>query len=303
MLSDRLRARQEGEIRRAMSRLNKAKREELLLLMGTPPDLSRVPASFWASLEDDTTALLLLLLLAMHDQAADRIETGVGQRLDPTARLQAATTFAEKRAGLIGKGVARSTKKRLESAAKKLKAGKIKSLGETQLRRVIGNQHATDIGITETSNANATGEIDAVNKIRTGKAPPTLDNGPLDKAPEIIAKWVTERDGRVCPICIPLRNKPESVWRRFFPEGPPAHPRCRCDIDYQAGGRQVSPRKTGPPDNLTIVQAGELLADKGYTLQGGAGFDLKAGHANYFVTKPTGGRVVMSSAEIKRIIR
>lgn len=43
--------------------------------------------------------------------------------------------------------------------------------------------------------------------------------------------WYTRLDERVCPICAPLHGVPE---RRngTFPggfDGPPAHPRCRCD--------------------------------------------------------------------------
>jgi len=44
--------------------------------------------------------------------------------------------------------------------------------------------------------------------------------------------WNTENDEIVakCPICYPLNNKPESVWAERYPDGAPAHPRCRCDI-------------------------------------------------------------------------
>jgi hypothetical protein len=31
-----------------------------------------------------------------------------------------------------------------------------------------------------------------------------------------------------CPICGPLDGTPESVWGAEFPDGPPAHVRCRC---------------------------------------------------------------------------
>lgn len=45
--------------------------------------------------------------------------------------------------------------------------------------------------------------------------------------------WRTERDGRVCPVCRPLDGQPEPVWRNTAPAGPPAHPNCRCWLDYQ----------------------------------------------------------------------
>lgn len=43
-------------------------------------------------------------------------------------------------------------------------------------------------------------------------------------------EWITEGDGNVCPICRPLNGKLSSVWRLVAPGGPPAHPRCRCDL-------------------------------------------------------------------------
>jgi len=46
-------------------------------------------------------------------------------------------------------------------------------------------------------------------------------------------RWHTEGDGHVCPICRPLNRAPESVWADRIPAGPPAHPNCRCWLDYQ----------------------------------------------------------------------
>jgi hypothetical protein len=40
--------------------------------------------------------------------------------------------------------------------------------------------------------------------------------------------WTTDNDDLVCATCGPLHNKSEDVWLADYPEGPPAHPRCRC---------------------------------------------------------------------------
>ena len=44
--------------------------------------------------------------------------------------------------------------------------------------------------------------------------------------------WNTEADEIVqkCPICYPLNNTTEEVWGERYPDGAPAHPRCRCDV-------------------------------------------------------------------------
>lgn len=38
--------------------------------------------------------------------------------------------------------------------------------------------------------------------------------------------WRTSNDERVCPVCGP--NEGRAEWDWTFPDGPPAHPRCRC---------------------------------------------------------------------------
>jgi hypothetical protein len=42
--------------------------------------------------------------------------------------------------------------------------------------------------------------------------------------------WFTRDDELVCPICEPLNEKPQEVWSQVFPDGAPAHVRCRCDV-------------------------------------------------------------------------
>jgi hypothetical protein len=46
------------------------------------------------------------------------------------------------------------------------------------------------------------------------------------------AIFKTEADSRVCPICSPMHNQSESIWRVKFPSGPPLHPRCRCWLHW-----------------------------------------------------------------------
>ena len=46
--------------------------------------------------------------------------------------------------------------------------------------------------------------------------------------------WETLRDELVCPICGPLNGLPEDDWAVRFPDGPPAHPNCRCSTSLSA---------------------------------------------------------------------
>jgi len=47
--------------------------------------------------------------------------------------------------------------------------------------------------------------------------------------------WNTENDEIVkrCPICYPLNGKTDDVWSEKYPDGAPAHPRCRCDVSIR----------------------------------------------------------------------
>jgi hypothetical protein len=53
----------------------------------------------------------------------------------------------------------------------------------------------------------------------------------LDYGVEMRRVWFTLRDSLVCPICGPLHGMPESVWEIQYPDGPPAHPNCRCSTE------------------------------------------------------------------------
>lgn len=41
-------------------------------------------------------------------------------------------------------------------------------------------------------------------------------------------RWLAAEDERMCEICASLDHTLEDIWRLQFPEGPPAHPNCRC---------------------------------------------------------------------------
>lgn len=56
------------------------------------------------------------------------------------------------------------------------------------------------------------------------------------EVPEYFANGVLVHN---CPICGPLEGAPEEEWRAEFPNGPPAHPRCRCSssIRFETPGQ------------------------------------------------------------------
>ena len=45
-------------------------------------------------------------------------------------------------------------------------------------------------------------------------------------------RWYTAEDERVCDICGPLNGAPIEVFGGWAANGPPAHPNCRCFLEW-----------------------------------------------------------------------
>lgn len=87
---------------------------------------------------------------------------------------------------------------------------------------LLSPARASDIAVTETTRANSKAERAAAEDFE--RANPGV---------KIVAYWVTENDSRVCVRCSSLDGDPESVWLRELPDGPPAHPNCRCWLTWE----------------------------------------------------------------------
>lgn len=99
--------------------------------------------------------------------------------------------------------------------------GSIPGEGRGWVDTWLGQETAKSVAITEVTRATTQAERAATKRYsdRTGVT--------------LLAFWTTENDARVCPICMPLNDKPEASWDSKFPLGPPAHPRCRCWITWR----------------------------------------------------------------------
>lgn len=75
-------------------------------------------------------------------------------------------------------------------------------------------------------------EMIAVTEVTRASAMATNQHQELlaDEGVEMRRIWNTNHDSLVCEICGPLNGLPEEDWQVMFPQGPPAHPRCRCNI-------------------------------------------------------------------------
>lgn len=196
---------------------------------GSPPDPRNVPLEVWDRIareqRDETAAALLLLFMA---SASSHVQSGLGTAPDPalTALLaQRGAAWARPRAAEVGQGWAETGREMLlRTAAEQDRAlaepgGKPLPGGTwlVRLQQAFGPDRAAALAITGTTEAQTAGGDAGM-----------LAAGLLSAAD----LWITEKDERVCPVCNPLHNTQRRVWARFQPNGPPAHPRCRCHILY-----------------------------------------------------------------------
>jgi hypothetical protein len=132
----------------------------------------------------------------------------------------AAGAWARLHATDIEKELDKTTQKVLREAAQAYldTPGMTRGELEAKLKPAFGEARAESIATTEITRANAA----AVNELK--------DHYEERYALQYERIWQTNADEMVCDICRPLNGKPESEWGDKYPDGAPAHPRCRCAI-------------------------------------------------------------------------
>ncbi len=200
-----------------LGRLSAKHRRELAALLGAPPDVANVPASFWERVRRETEEELLAMLLLIY--IASATQHGLGSERASTLGL----TWAASRASEVARGYSEHSRDRTNTAGREWReqtdrgdAPSKAAVGD-RLVSVFGPSRVEGIAVSETTNAVSAGGEAAVEEL--------VGIDELDT-------WFTEGDGKVCPICRPLHGKKRGVWSRKFPSGPGAHPGCRCWIHY-----------------------------------------------------------------------
>lgn len=179
--------------------------------------------------------LLLLLLLPIWEDAAEQLlEAGglqpgrrvVGSPAEPRVIFAPSQSEIRIDAVLGAQGQARTaaqqivanTRNRLNEAFGAVLSNDLTEAEfQALLDKLFGAERAESISITETTRA------------RTGG----FENGRgyfAERGLPLLAVWQVTKDERLCKVCRPLHGQPESAWKLSFPDGPPAHPRCRCTL-------------------------------------------------------------------------
>ena len=214
-------ARAKDEIERELLRLLKealgSQFEEILRLLGDPPDLTKLPPDFWTKLTAEMAAKARPILEKAARQAAKRmiVEEGIG--VDWTLVAEDAARWASQYSYELVTGITNTTQRILRDNVARFIQEPGRTIGDLakDLEPCFGKMRAQMIGVTETTRAFSEG---------TNITQKRLEESDI----RMTRIWNTCVDEIVCPVCGPLEGKPETEWANNFPTGPPAHPNCRC---------------------------------------------------------------------------
>lgn len=187
----------------------------------------RIPEGEWQRQERELAALLLLLLdevfIAGAEGVLSRGSLSGLATIDERTISAASGKWSERIANdLAARGV-RNTRTYLNDGG--------------SLEVAYGRERAESLSVTEITRARVAGEREVLAELeRQGRI--ALAGSGLAAAAlgTVTTYWRTEKDAKVCPICRPLDGTDQFRWEQDFPFGPPAHPRCRCELDYQLEG-------------------------------------------------------------------
>lgn len=199
----------ESSFARRVAKLMTRHRKELTRIAGSPPDPAKVPPEFWQKIEREMQEEIFLLLLLTFDASSLQHQPADGFAQFQTESVeQFGKQWSDARSRDVGQGYAENTQKRLETI-------------ETpeDLTRLFGPDRAEGIAISEVTDAATAGSEE------TKRVAGEISDDDI---------WRTSEQDNVCPICRPLNRTRRPVWSLKFPNGPRAHYRCNCWIEYAA---------------------------------------------------------------------
>ncbi|WP_437187832.1 hypothetical protein SH668x_001243 [Planctomicrobium sp. SH668] len=209
----------EAKYQMKADQLSAKHRRELVSLMGSPPDINKVPRMFWLKVKEEEEALLLLLLGSVY---LDSSQFHGGNNL---LAQRGSEIFASKRANAVSSSyVENSYAKAMVSQRQQISANPGSSL-----TRMAAVEIADKIFSPVRNRGIITTEVTAASVAGGERA--AADNGAIST----LDLWITnanESQSGVCKRCEPLHETPRQFWQRVHPAGPPIHPSCKCRIRY-----------------------------------------------------------------------
>ena len=196
--------------------------DEILELLGDPPDLTKIPLEFWSSLTASMATTVRPVLERAAQEAAKRLVLDPGIGVDWSLVAEDAAQWASQYSYNLVTNLTDTTRRVLQEKVTQFIREPGRTIGDLTkdlLEAGFSETRAQMIAVTETTRAFAEGEKLAVAQAR-------------EYGFVMVAIWHTNRDELVCQICAPADGKPEGEWG--LATGPPAHPRCRCWIGHRS---------------------------------------------------------------------
>ena len=212
----------EAEIIRLLEEEFDGQLDEILELLGDPPDLTKIPLEFWSSLTASMAAKVRPALEKAALAAAKRLVLDPGIGVDWSLVAEDAARWASEYSYNLVTGLMDTTRSVLQEKVTQFLREPGRTIGDLTkdlLEAGFSETRAQMIAVTETTRAFAEGEKLAVAQAQ-------------EYGFRMVAIWHTNRDELVCPICAPADGKPEPEWG--MATGPPAHPRCRCWVTHRS---------------------------------------------------------------------
>lgn len=187
-------------------------------LLGDPPRLENIPASFWVTADAEFIRQVRPVLEGVFlQQAADMI-VSVPVGVDWALVNAEAVTWAKRYTFDLVKGISETTRSQLQDIISKafeqdLTRGELEDL----IGEIYGPVRAEMIASTEVTRASVQGEV-------------AIQKELASQGINMVEVWQTNADELVCDICGPNNGKKQGDG---WDEPPPAHPRCRCWINLE----------------------------------------------------------------------
>lgn len=229
--------------------------EAALARLGDRPMMDDLPAWFYAQAKQMIKAEVAPILRDISFEAAIRTGDELGWDFSAFGVATEINRKSAQQAELIAESILAKLQTQVGDRIRQVRAGEL-ALG-AYLYMLWGEKYPETLSITETTRAISAGENATTAEVereleQLGRQAGTVDDvtapgeaqlgqrKPL-KMPgmeklNLIKRWHSRRDERVCKVCGPLDGTTQSTWQSKFPGGPPAHPSCRCWLSYEVKG-------------------------------------------------------------------
>lgn len=198
-------------------------------------DWQAFEAALAQALEDELAAVFLIVFFLMLSDALDGVvstEDAIARFGDPRRGAQVASDIVARSRALLDAG------RRPDSV---FSASRAQAIAITEITNAVTEAETAARRANEGERQRKERDPGAADRPPTPeeleRSTPWVDPGaPLRVSPNELIYWITARDGIVCSICAPLDGLEYEEWRAIYPNGPAAHPFCRCWLRYVATG-------------------------------------------------------------------